>query len=162
MLRAPLLHHPILGSSSLSVLARAASQILRIYWDLSRIGMLEPCWIQLQRILCCMQLAILTCSEGFLHPSEVKDLLSIGIDLVRKHEPVSEFALQMASWLEAAQDKLLFGLVLPQISSPNHATPPITDPLVTNAVPSTGFEFDWPSFLAGIIEGVSEPTEPVV
>ncbi|KZO89516.1 hypothetical protein CALVIDRAFT_543496, partial [Calocera viscosa TUFC12733] len=110
MLRAPLIQHPILAASSLSIFARAASQILRVYWDLFLSGNLEPCWIQLQRIVTCAHLAIITCNEGHLHPTEARELLTIAVQMVRAHEPVSDKAVKLSEDLKGAMDALLLSL----------------------------------------------------
>ncbi|ORX37997.1 hypothetical protein BD324DRAFT_413359 [Kockovaella imperatae] len=158
MLRSPLLYHETLGSSSLSIVARSASTVLRVYWDLTLIGKLEPCWPQLRRITTCIQLVILTCAEGHLHPTEARDLLSIGIDLVRKHEPVSDTAVQMAASFQNAKNKLLHGLSVSQLSP--------SDPLGDLSSVGTGHEagsgnpnaeMDWPSFFAGLTDMDTNP-----
>ena len=153
MLRAPLLYHEKLGSSSLSIVARSSAVILRVYWDLSLIRMLQPCWIQLRRIVTCIQLVIITSAEGHLHPSEAKDLLSIGIDLVRKHDSVSDTAGQMAMSFQAARDKLLFGVPLPSSSSPDQVT--AENPGLQEMAP----DLDWPSIFAGLTETIGTGTD---
>ena len=172
MLRAPLLYHETLGSSSLSIVARSSSTILRVYWDLSLIGMLEPCWVQMRRITTCIQGVILTCAEGHLHPCEARDLLSIGIDLVRKHEPVSDTAVQMAMSFELARNKLLAGLSIPQVSDPESLRALSSIPsgsgfdslqglgTMMGAAPMNNAELDWPSFFAGLGD-MTTPVDPI-
>ncbi|ORY31063.1 hypothetical protein BCR39DRAFT_104452 [Naematelia encephala] len=119
--RAPLVNHPLLAASSWSIIARAASHILRVYYDLAITDSLYPCWVQLRRIVICTQLAVLTCDHGHLHQVEAGELLSIGIELVRRHEIVWETARSTRIGLESARDRLLssvYGVVVgPQMAT---------------------------------------------
>lgn len=110
MLRVATIRHPLLASSSLSVLSRSASCILRVYWDLAQSNNLEPCWIQLQRIVSCAQLVLFTCDEGHMHPTEAKDLLDMAIEIIRQHSTVCSASGDLAKGFEAAKTTLLASL----------------------------------------------------
>lgn len=103
------MNHPTLGSSSTPILSRSASHILRIYRQLAGEGLLNPCWVQLQRILTCIHLIILTYSAGHTHESEAKELIDVGVEFVRKHEACWEPAKGLTRDLEKARLHL-FGI----------------------------------------------------
>lgn len=107
VLRGALRDHPLLGASSASILSRASAQILRFYYELALVGSLNPCWIQLRRILTCIHIVILTCVDGHTHAAEADELLGIGVDLVARHEVCWEPAFELRRDVEAARTALI-------------------------------------------------------
>ena len=152
MLRAPLLRHPLLAASSMTILARCASQIIRIYHDLFILGRLDPNWIQLQRIITCGHVIVITCSEGHIQPAEAMDLLSFGIEMVRAHDSVSSFAIGLSEGIRSARDALLSNMrgIQENRLATSQAVAALEDPLhapaANHSTTWTQSETDWLPF----------------
>ncbi len=100
MLRAPLLDHPLLGSSSLTVLARASSQILLIYSSISTTKRFPTTWAETRRITTAIQAEFVCYLDGEIEREEMEAMIGLALDLLWK---LADGCLTARSALEGVQ-----------------------------------------------------------